>query len=177
LKRLAVAKRGEPWFAVYREYLQTPHWKYVRAKALRAANHQCCRCHKERAFPVHHLSYKHLGQETPEDLQALCGNCHLAAHGKKEKPVANKKQKKVKRTKRGKRNRPLSISLKKRKPRLKRIGTKDERREQVRLLGWPRWSAMSRLEKGRAIKETQKLPLDVRVKRYLAGGPVRGLSA
>ncbi len=80
LKRLALSKTRELWFVAYDEYLQTPHWKYVRGRTICAAAGQCSRCQNYDALQVHHLSYKHLGDEKPEDLQALCKDCHLLAH-------------------------------------------------------------------------------------------------
>jgi hypothetical protein len=48
------------------------------------------RCHRDQAggmcpcggfaVQVHHLSYKRLGDERPEDLQPVCVDCHVRAH-------------------------------------------------------------------------------------------------
>lgn len=63
--------------ASYREYLQSPHWKKVSGEARRRARYRCQECGARGVrLEVHHLSYKNLGDERPEELQALCRACH-----------------------------------------------------------------------------------------------------
>lgn len=64
----------------YERYLQTPWWKWRRNRALTRARYRCERCQVNRDAQVHHTSYERLGQEADEDLQVLCGGCHLGHH-------------------------------------------------------------------------------------------------
>jgi 5-methylcytosine-specific restriction endonuclease McrA len=72
----------------YREYLASDRWRERRAEALKTAGYRCSRCGKYASasagagLQVHHLTYAHLGQELPEDLQVVCTACHRAVHGK-----------------------------------------------------------------------------------------------
>lgn len=64
----------------YKAYLQSEWWKKRRKKALHRANYQCEECYTEEKLHVHHLSYKNIGNERPEDLQVLCAACHYHKH-------------------------------------------------------------------------------------------------
>ena len=64
-----------------REYYATREWKERRAKCLGNANHQCQILHCEnRATIAHHLNYENFGDESPQDLQAVCSSCHDKIH-------------------------------------------------------------------------------------------------
>lgn len=69
----------------YAVYLRTAHWRQVRLKALHRAQYRCEKCQVGWLLQVHHRTYVHLGEEQkyPQDLQALCRECHRAAHGKR----------------------------------------------------------------------------------------------
>lgn len=62
------------------QYLISPEWKAKRKQALKAANYSCQRCKAETDLHVHHISYKNLFRENPEDLAALCPDCHTYIH-------------------------------------------------------------------------------------------------
>jgi 5-methylcytosine-specific restriction endonuclease McrA len=69
----------------YRVYLRSDAWAAKRAAVLERADRSCERCPAGSGlFPVplevHHLTYAHVGDEALEDLQALCADCHQAAH-------------------------------------------------------------------------------------------------
>lgn len=42
-------------------------------------HHRCKRCKQARYLEVHHLTYKRLGFERMDDLEALCVRCHAQA--------------------------------------------------------------------------------------------------
>lgn len=64
-------------FMSYAEYLETPHWKATREAALARAGGRCALCPRVGVpLEVHHRTYKHLGEELPEDLTVLCSFCH-----------------------------------------------------------------------------------------------------
>lgn len=82
----------------YDDYLETDHWKEIRAQKVVAANGLCERCGegaKRRGdrwigLHVHHLNYDRVGCEFLDDLEALCIHCHQVAHGLAEDTEANR---------------------------------------------------------------------------------------
>lgn len=83
----AAVLRGLP----YGEYLQTPHWKRVRAAMILINRARCQgKCYSmgegawfsEHLIHVHHVSYKHRGNERYADLRLLCDRCHREIHGR-----------------------------------------------------------------------------------------------
>lgn len=63
----------------YRKYMQSEAWKEKRQAKLDACRGKCeCEggCTRE-ATQVHHLHYDSLGNESLDDLQALCPKCHM----------------------------------------------------------------------------------------------------
>jgi len=63
-------------YMTYAEYLQTDHWKGIRAAALWFAGERCQLCGGHKDLQVHHNNYNCLGHERPEDLVVLCDRCH-----------------------------------------------------------------------------------------------------
>lgn len=64
----------------YQTYLRSPEWKAKRQEKLDSCQHKCeCEggCCRE-ATQIHHLHYDTLGNESLDDLQALCPKCHMA---------------------------------------------------------------------------------------------------
>ena len=67
----------------YAEYLRHPKFREIRAIAMRRANWWCQRCGGRRATEVHHLKYPTWGTfDVPENLVAICHECHCEIHGK-----------------------------------------------------------------------------------------------
>ena len=64
----------------YGEYLRSPEWEKKRRKILFRANNICEGCGENKAVEVHHLSYKHKGNEFLFELVALCKKCHEIVH-------------------------------------------------------------------------------------------------
>ena len=62
----------------YEEYLLTNHWSERRKVAFARYKGQCL-CAKD-AKEVHHSNYQRKGFEWPEDLIALCSECHALWH-------------------------------------------------------------------------------------------------
>ena len=68
----------------YKAYMRSDAWKSLREKKLEACQHKCeCEggCCRE-ATQVHHLHYETLGNESSQDLQALCAKCHMSKSSK-----------------------------------------------------------------------------------------------
>lgn len=62
----------------YDDYLLTNHWRDLRPVAFARYKGQCL-CGKD-AREVHHANYARKGFEWPEDLIALCSECHALWH-------------------------------------------------------------------------------------------------
>jgi 5-methylcytosine-specific restriction endonuclease McrA len=73
------ANRAE-WFKGYDAYLASPAWKTKREKVLSRANGTCDGCGDRPPVQVHHLTYKHVGNEFLWELRAVCNACHDRAH-------------------------------------------------------------------------------------------------
>lgn len=73
------------YMGTYQQYLHSPYWRAIRRRALIVAAWRCQRCGRGQRddvrLEVHHLTYDRLGCEQPEDLEALCDDCHGAEHG------------------------------------------------------------------------------------------------
>ena len=71
----------------YEEYLQSEQWKELSRKRLEYDGYTCQMCGSRgtanNILEVHHLSYKHIGEEQNrvwEDLITLCHCCHKSVH-------------------------------------------------------------------------------------------------
>jgi len=64
----------------YREYLKSDTWKIKRDKVIKRANNWCEICRVNRAWQVHHKTYKRIFRERLSDLIATCETCHKAEH-------------------------------------------------------------------------------------------------
>lgn len=60
----------------YQDYLALPWWDFVRTRTLRRANYRCELCQESQATEAHHTTYKRIGCEKPDDMVALCRDCH-----------------------------------------------------------------------------------------------------
>jgi 5-methylcytosine-specific restriction endonuclease McrA len=67
----------------YAEYLETPEWHYRRRQVVKAAERKCQYCGiPTHDLNVHHRTYERLGNEDPDDLIALCRDCHEREHAR-----------------------------------------------------------------------------------------------
>ena len=69
----------------YRQYICSLEWKERRKDFIAVFGTHCANCKLPRLFAiiaydqdlhVHHVSYARIGQETDDDLKALCKRCH-----------------------------------------------------------------------------------------------------
>jgi len=68
-------------FVDYADYLASPDYLQRRRQVLDRAAGSCEACSAlAPKLQVHHLHYYRLGAERPEDLTALCDDCHYQAH-------------------------------------------------------------------------------------------------
>jgi hypothetical protein len=69
-----------PYEEWYRQYLQTVEWRQ-RADATKARfGRRCALCNAEGTLEAHHRTYERVGNELPDDLTALCADCHAGYH-------------------------------------------------------------------------------------------------
>jgi len=68
------------WWKQYNEYLSSPAWNKKRAIVLERDHYTCQGCFQARATQVHHLSYKHVGNELLFELVSVCDACHHKIH-------------------------------------------------------------------------------------------------
>jgi hypothetical protein len=64
----------------YDSYIRSVQWKRVRGEYLKRVGWKCERCYTRQARYLHHLTYVNLGHEEPNDLMALCYECHESMH-------------------------------------------------------------------------------------------------
>jgi hypothetical protein len=77
---LLAAAEPVPYQEWYRQYLQTSEWR-ERAEATKARfGGHCALCNGTDGLEAHHRTYERVGHELPEDLTALCSDCHGAYH-------------------------------------------------------------------------------------------------
>lgn len=79
--RLVAVSGTDEWWGVYGAYLKSPEWRALRGQVLERAASRCEDCGEAVATQVHHLSYRRVGDEQPDDLRALCNRCHDRRHG------------------------------------------------------------------------------------------------
>ena len=71
----------------YKEYLKSAHWFNMRKSKIKwhGCKANCAVCGKESSnVQLHHISYKHLGNERQSDLVVLCEECHEKVHKNKD---------------------------------------------------------------------------------------------
>lgn len=75
------ASRQAAWWAWYDAYLLSPKWRAIREQVLKRDKWTCrvMRCGRP-ATQVHHLTYERVGDEWPDDLVAICAECHDHCH-------------------------------------------------------------------------------------------------
>jgi len=79
----------------YTAYLQSSKWRAIAKRRFEIDNYTCQMC-GSRGTPnnpleVHHLSYKHIGNEQDriyEDLETLCHTCHKLLHNAMNRKTA-----------------------------------------------------------------------------------------
>ena len=64
----------------YHKRVSSAEWKNLRREIIEERGNQCERCGKEDAnLELHHLHYRSLESEQPEDVELLCRECHEKA--------------------------------------------------------------------------------------------------
>lgn len=68
------------WWARYSEYLCSEEWHEKRESVLRRDGWRCVITSETERLHVHHISYKNVGQELPEDLVTVSKRVHDIIH-------------------------------------------------------------------------------------------------
>lgn len=78
----------------YHKYLNSVEWRATKRYVFLVKGYECERCGYTRNLQIHHKTYDNLYQERLEDLEVLCGSCHMKEHNikpQKKKPVKTNK--------------------------------------------------------------------------------------
>jgi hypothetical protein len=76
--RLAAVPPPLPYSEAYRAYLQTPEWRARADEVKSRFGGRCALCNAEGNPHAHHRTYVNVFNQQPDDLIALCGDCHQA---------------------------------------------------------------------------------------------------
>ena len=77
------------WMLEEHDKFETPNWPLnprrpipaaTRRAVLERAHNECEDCYGDMPLELHHLHYNTQGEETPDDLVALCRSCHDDRH-------------------------------------------------------------------------------------------------
>ena len=60
----------------YLAYLRSPEWREKRKEFIDAVDGECEECRSKKNLQVHHLTYDNIGEESEEDVEVLCKECH-----------------------------------------------------------------------------------------------------
>ena len=72
--------RKRNWKRKYKKYLLSDEWAQLKIDLFDHRGRECERCGSDKYLQVHHLSYKNIFNEEPEDLEILCKSCHKKEH-------------------------------------------------------------------------------------------------
>lgn len=76
----------------YDEYLESPHWKYIKGLYRQSSMPQTCIACNKTKYDLHHRTYKRLGCEWKSDLVPLCRKCHEKIHRYQNKARQKKRR-------------------------------------------------------------------------------------
>lgn len=60
----------------YKAYLRSSEWRERRKEFIEEVNGECEDCGSKKNIQVHHLNYDNIGDETEDDVEVLCKDCH-----------------------------------------------------------------------------------------------------
>lgn len=86
--------RGRNDFADrYQQCISSAHWKSLKREVIEQRGSRCERCKGEGvSLELHHLHYRSLGSEHPEDVELLCADCHARADEARESKARPKRK-------------------------------------------------------------------------------------
>lgn len=70
----------------YQQHISSARWRELKNQILKLRGNRCQRCgHENASLDLHHLHYRSLGNEQPEDVELLCPECHVRADKERAK--------------------------------------------------------------------------------------------
>ena len=86
-------------YSMYKNYIQSKEWFDMKIDLLQIRGCKCEICQIAKSpckIQMHHITYKNLYNESPNELMLLCNKCHMKIHGliKKKKVKKNKVKRK-----------------------------------------------------------------------------------
>ncbi len=69
-----------PRSELYRKHMKSVKWNNIRRKVIALQSNMCFGCGEIGIDDIHHLTYKHLGNEFLFELKGLCRKCHKRLH-------------------------------------------------------------------------------------------------
>jgi 5-methylcytosine-specific restriction endonuclease McrA len=75
-------EQDDEWWSGYHEHLRSEAWRDKRQRVLLRAGGICEGCGAQQAHDIHHLTYRHMGDEFLFELVAVCRECHERYHGR-----------------------------------------------------------------------------------------------
>ncbi len=79
-KKLGIITDNNIDLDFYEKYLKSPEWKIKRKIVLIRDKNLCQSCLCNEATDVHHITYRHLGNEPLFELVSVCRECHFAIY-------------------------------------------------------------------------------------------------
>jgi hypothetical protein len=73
----------------YEDYYTWPEWELKREAVRRRCQGICERCGQRPFWCPHHVTYKNLGHEKPEDLLGICWDCNEFLHERRKTDPIN----------------------------------------------------------------------------------------
>jgi 5-methylcytosine-specific restriction endonuclease McrA len=78
--------------AEYRRHIHSLEWQLLRIVMLIVHGSRCQRCGRHlthKTGQLHHKHYRTVGHESLDDVEILCGRCHMRVHGRTPKCTAH----------------------------------------------------------------------------------------
>jgi len=79
-KSKPIKKKKRKVLSDYHKYLLSDEWAAIKLDLFEFRGEICERCNSKDNIQVHHIHYKNLYNEEPEDLLILCKDCHKEEH-------------------------------------------------------------------------------------------------
>lgn len=70
----------------YQHHVASGAWNKLKAEVIELRGQRCQRCRQDKpGLALHHLHYRTLGHETPDEVELLCADCHEIADAQRRK--------------------------------------------------------------------------------------------
>lgn len=79
-REASTAPEQLPYKERYQQYLLSPEWQERADAAKLRFGRRCALCNSDQNLEAHHRTYERVYGEFPDDITALCADCHHAYH-------------------------------------------------------------------------------------------------